>query len=268
MNAIVFDVALTAYILAAVAAVAALPRRAEGLLRAAAVLTRAGWLCHTAALIARWVELGRAPILTLAEVVSVVIWAAVLFYLWAEHQYGVRALGAFVLPVVLALGLALPTGLRALALEPARGGTWVWVHVALALVGLAALVVSFAGALMYLLQERQLKRKRPGAVFYLLPPLETLDRLTLLALLVGFPFLTAGLTLGVVWAGRSWGSVLIADPMALCSVLAWLVYAVTLSGRAIGHWHGRRAAYFTVVGFGVLLLTLGAGAMAQGRHGS
>ena len=63
----------------------------------------------------RGVELGRPPIVTLPEVVSVVIWVAVLLELWAEWQYQVKVLGAFVLPVILMLGLALPTGLRAAA---------------------------------------------------------------------------------------------------------------------------------------------------------
>jgi ABC-type uncharacterized transport system permease subunit len=57
------------------------------------------------------------------------------------------------------------------------------------------------------------------------------------------------------------------DPLALFSVVMWLVYAVTLSGRAIGRWQGRRAAWFAVAGFGTLLLTLGAGVLMQGRHG-
>ena len=264
MNAVVFDVALTAYILAALAAVAALPGRRAGLLSAAAVLTRAGWVCHTVALLLRWIELGRLPLLSLAEMVSVAIWAAVLFQLWAERHYRTPVLVAFVLPVVLVLGLALPSGLRALVFERPRGGGWVWVHVALALIGLAALVLNFAGALMYLLQERQIKRRRPGAFFYLLPPLESLDRLTLLALIVGFPFFTAALILGVVGAPR----LVALDPLALLSIATWAVYAVTLFGRVVGHWHGRRAAYFAIAGFGVLLLTLGAGALAQGRHGS
>jgi ABC-type transport system involved in cytochrome c biogenesis permease subunit len=268
VNAVVFDVALTAYILAALAAVAALPGRRPGLLSAAAVLTRAGWVCHTVALLLRWIELGRLPLLSLPEMVSVAIWAAVLFQLWAERHYRAPVLVAFVLPVVLVLGLALPSGLRALVFERPRGGGWVWVHVVLALIGLAALVLNFAGALMYLLQERQIKRRRPGAFFYLLPPLESLDRLTLLALIVGFPFFTAALILGVVGAPRAWGGLVAFDPLALLSIATWVVYAVTLSGRAVGHWHGRRAAYFAIAGFGVLLLTLGAGALAQGRHGS
>ena len=183
-------------------------------------------------------------------------------------EYRVRALGAFVLPVVVALGLVLPTGLRSLALEPAIRSAWIWVHVALALLGLAALVLNFAAAVMYVLQERQLKTRRPSAVYYRLPPLETLDRLSHRTLTLGFPFLTAGLLLGVLWAGAAWGSVLTWDPLALFSILMWLVYAATLAGRTMGRWHGRRAAYFAIAGFGLLLLTLCASVLLQGRHGA
>ena len=268
MNAVLYDVALTAYIVATVSAFGYLLGRRDSLSRFTALMTQTGWVLHTLALVVRGVEMRRVPILTLPEAVSVVIWVAVLLELWAERQYGVKVLAAFVLPVVLMLGLALPTGLRALVLGPATRSAWIWAHVALALLGLAALVLNFAGAVMYLLQERQLKAKRPGTVYYRLPPLETLDRLTYRTLTLGFPFLTAGLLLGVVWARSAWGSLFTFDPLALFSVLMWLVYATTLSGRAVGKWRGRRAAYFAIAGFCVLLLSLGAGVVLQGRHGS
>ncbi len=268
MNAVVFDVALTAYIIAALAAVGSLFGRREDLARFARLLTAAGWLCHTAALVLRGVELGRAPVRTLAEGVSVVIWVAVLLGLWIEHRYGITTFGAFFLPVILALGLGLPTGLRDLALEPQSQSGWALVHVSLVLVGLAALVLNFGSALMYVLQERQIKSKRTGTIYYGLPALETLDHLTLVTLTVGFPFLTVGLLLGLLQAGRSWANVLAGDPLALSSLLMWLVYAATLSGRTVGRWRGRRAAYFAIAGFCVLLATLGAGALFHGRHGS
>jgi len=267
VNAVLYDVALTAYIIATGFALAHLVSRRERFWQLGALMTQAGWVCHTAALIARGIELGRIPLVTLPEVVSVVIWVVVLLELWAERQYGIKVLGAFVLPVVLVLGLGLPTGLRALVLGPSSRSVWIWIHVALALLGLAALVLNFAGAVMYVLQERQLKAKRPGAIYYRLPPLETLDRLTYRALTLGFPFLTAGLLLGVLWAGAASGRLLTPDPLALFSVVMWVVYAVTLSGRAVGIWRGRRAAYFAIIGFCALLLSLGASAVFHGRHG-
>jgi ABC-type transport system involved in cytochrome c biogenesis permease subunit len=268
VNAVIFDIALTAYIVAALAALASLVWRRDGLLLLARELTVAGWLCHTVAIVLRGVERGRVPVLTLAEVVSVVIWVAVLLDLWVERRSRLTSLSAFVLPVVLALGLGLPTGLRDLALEPRAASPWILVHVALVLVGLAALVLNFGSAIMYLLQERQLKAKRTGVFYYRMPSLEALDRLTLMTLTAAFPFLTVGLALGFVRAGRAWGRDLLTDPLALFSLVMWLVYAATLCGRAIGHWHGRRAAYLSIAGFCVLLATLGAGVLFQGRHGS
>lgn len=267
MNAMLYDVALTAYIVATACSLAYLVGRREGFWRFGALMTQAGWVCHTVALVVRGVELGRPPLVTLPEAVSVLIWAAVLLELWAERQYQIKVLSAFVLPVVLMLGLTLPTGLRALVLGPSTKSAWILVHVILALLGLGALVLNFAGAVMYVLQERQIKAKRPGAFYYRLPSLETLDRLTYRALTLGFPFLTAGLLLGVLWADAASGRPLTLDPLTLFSVVMWVVYAVTLSGRAVGAWRGRRAAYFAIVGFCVLLLSLGASVVFHGRHG-
>ncbi len=58
------------------------------------------------------------------------------------------------------------------------------------------------------------------------------------------------------------------DPLALFSFVAWAIYAATLAGRAAAGWHGRRAAYFAVMGFAALVVTLGAGLFLPGRHGS
>ena len=38
--------------------------------------------------------------------------------------------------------------------------------------------------------------------------------------------------------------------------------------RAVAGWHGRRAAYLSIIGFVTLVVTLGAGPFLPGRHGS
>jgi ABC-type transport system involved in cytochrome c biogenesis permease subunit len=179
----------------------------------------------------------------------------------------VHVLGAFVLPIAVVLSLK-ATSSRPGVLVPALASAWISIHIALAMVGIAAFVFNFAGAIMYLLQERQLKTKRPGAFYYRLPSLQTLDRLTFRTLALGFPFLTTGLVLGALWARAAWGSTFTFDPVAFLSFVAWLIYAGTLAGRAAAGWHGRRAAYSSIVGFVALVLTLGAGLFLPGRHGS
>jgi len=263
----VLNLAVVGYVCATGLALAHLVQRQEALHRFASLATLAGWAGHTIALVVLVVEAGRPPLGSLPESLSVAVWVVVLLVMLVERQSGLDVLGAFVLPVALLLILKASTASPA-ALAPALGSAWVWVHIALALIGIAAFVLNFAGALMYLLQERQLKGRRPGALYHRLPSLETLDHLAYRTLALGFPFLTTGLILGAVWARSSWGSVFAFDPLALLSFVAWAIYAGTLAGRAAAGWHGRRAAYFAIVGFATLVVTLGAGLFLPGRHGS
>jgi cytochrome c-type biogenesis protein CcsB len=211
--------------------------------------------------------IGAPPLGSLPDAISVAVWVIVLLEVLIEQRTGVRVLGAFVLPIVVVLSLKATTS-PPVTLGPALAPAWIWIHIALALVGIAAFVFNFAGAIMYLLQERQLKTKRPGAFYYRLPALQTLDRLTFRTLALGFPFLTTGLVLGLLWARAAWGSPFTFDPLAFFSFVAWVIYAGTLAGRAVAGWHGRRAAYCSIVGFAALVLTLGAGLFLPGRHGS
>ncbi len=254
-----FTLALVAYVAAAGLALAYLIQREEAVYRLTTVATRAGWACQTVGLIARTVESGRPPFWSFPEAVFVAVWAAVLLELWAERKYGIKVLGAFVLPIVVVLSI--PKTVAVPGLGGSALNVWISIHVVLALLGIAAFVLNFAGAIMYLIQERQLKTRRVGTFYYRLPSLETLDRLTFRTLTLGFPFLTVGLMLGAVWAGRF-------DPLILSSALAWVIYAFTLAGRAVAGWRGRRAAYFAIIGFAALVVTLGAGFLMPGPHGS
>ncbi|HMH51525.1 MAG TPA: cytochrome c biogenesis protein CcsA [Candidatus Acidoferrum sp.] len=269
MYASVLNLAVVGYVCATGLALAYLIQREEFVHRLASLATAAAWALHTLGLIALAIQTGRPPIGTVPDSVSTAVWVVVLVQLWIERRYQVKVLGAFVLPIVVVLSLKTIIRSAGLAqIGPTLGSAWIWVHITLATVGIAAFVLNFAGAVMYLLQEHQLRTKRLGAFYYRLPALETLDRLTYRTLALGFPFLTVGLILGALWAGTAWGSLFAFDPLALFSFVAWTIYAATLAGRAAAGWHGRRAAYFAVVGFAALVVTLGAGLFLPGRHGS
>jgi ABC-type uncharacterized transport system permease subunit len=263
LYAVLLNLSLIGYVVATGLALAYLVQREEMIYRLTAAATLGGWAFHTLGLVAETVTSGRPPISNLPDAISVAVWAAVLLEVWAERQYGIKVLGAFVLPVVVLLSLsttiAMPAGLGAMG--STFRNAWITVHVVLALLGIAAFVLNFAGGMMYLLQESQLKARRPGAFYYRLPSLETLDRLTYRTLTLGFPFLTVGLLLGALWAGSF-------HPLMIFSAVAWAIYACTLAGRAVAGWRGRRAAYFAIIGFVALVVTLGVGFLIPGTHGS
>lgn len=133
---------------------------------------------------------------------------------------------------------------------------WLILHLFPVYVGYAGFAVAAALALTYLCQERLLRRKGPSALWRRLPSLATLERMGRAALSLGFPALTVGLVVGVLWTGRNptlLGRAWYADPKVVSGFIVWLFYAAVLHVRLFVHLHGRRAALLTVAGF---LLTL------------
>ncbi len=190
-------------------------------------------------------------------------WAVVLVYLIAEAFTRIRALGSFLVPiglVALLLGLALP--LEASRLLPPLTSFWLFLHVALAFMGNAALTLTFCGGIMYLIQDRHLKAKQPGGFASHLPSLEALDRLNFWALSFGFPLLTQGLVTGAIWARYARGSFWIWERTTWPLIAIWGLYTLLLIGRWHLGWRGRRAAFAVVASFcavciGYLMHTLG-----------
>ena len=115
---------------------------------------------------------------------------------------------------------------------------------------LAGLLSGLLASLLYLLllwRREALERLLPGA--------ETLDRLTYKTIHVAFPLLTLMIAAGAYWANRTWGSYWSWDPKETWALITWLVYAGYLHMRMARGWRGRRAAYFAILGFAIVLFT-------------
>jgi cytochrome c-type biogenesis protein CcsB len=115
---------------------------------------------------------------------------------------------------------------------------------------LSGLVGSIFVSLLYLMllwRRADLER--------LLPSAETLDRITYRTICIAFPLLTLMIAAGAYWANRTWGSYWNWDPKETWAAITWLVYAGYLHMRVTRGWRGRRAAYFAILGFGVVMFT-------------
>src|SRR5580704_12996057 len=101
----------------------------------------------------------------------------------------------------------------------------------------------------------------------LLPSEETLDRVTYKAICIAFPLLTGMIATGAYWANRTWGSYWSWDPKETWAAITWLVYAGYLHMRITRGWRGRRAAYFAILGFAVVMFTFfGVTYLLPGMH--
>ena len=226
-----------------------------GLNRLGLVVAAVALVFQTAALIARGVSAGHFPFVGAYESLILVSWAIALVWHVLESFTKIKAVGLYVMPVVLVLlTLALVEYQAPRALVPALKSDVVILHVAVMLVAIGCLYVSGGAALIYLVEEALLRRRRPGGVLGRLPSLATLDRLIYHATLLGLPFLTMGMAAGVIRAEtfsvpRWW-----IDPMVLLSAAAWAVYVVLLAGRVRGGWDGRRISWLAVTGLVLLLV--------------
>ncbi len=267
MDVTFFYGALFLYVVGTLAYLLLLSVKGGPLARLATAATVGGFMLHTVALLLRLVAAGRPPLSNTYEALSFFAWVTVLVYLGLEFRFQRKVMGAFVLPIVLLATAAAASLPKGPGLPSALAGTGIWLHVTFVLLGNAALALTCGVGLMYLLQERQLKSKSLGAIYYRLPSLEFLDLLGHRSLLIGFPLLTAGLIAGAIQAHHAWGRFLTWDPTQVLSLLAWVVYAGILQARLTAGWRGRKAAILSILGFCAVLLTfLGVSVMVGRLH--
>jgi cytochrome c-type biogenesis protein CcsB len=227
-----------------------------------------GVILHAAGFALRYAVAGYTPITDLFESLSFFALAIAATFLVVEIRYNLRILGSFVAPLAFTFSVFaafLPGEVAGLA--PALNSHWLPIHVLLLFIGDAVFAVAFGAGIMYLLQEKQVKRKRMGAIFRRLPSLDVLDEINYRCLTVGFPLLTMGIITGSIWAEYAWGSYWSWDPKETWSLITWLLYAALLHGRLTVGWRGRKAAILAIVGFGAVLFTfLGVNLLLPGLH--
>ncbi len=393
----------------------------ESYVKFASLTTWLGLAACTAAVAHRWYEAGHAPFASIYEMLLSFVWTLAALTLIAEKKYGVKVIGTVTMPVAI-VGVVLMQLLRTEGhpLVPALQSTWLHVHVTLAMLAYAACALSFALAMMFLIQDKMktetflavtsastlaiyagivftrfekwgglnviawdperkvevliakgmrlfvtipelgwlmvlalvvvaspllffalsrwkkdeaylaianravfvsillqvmslimfLVRARNGqygsldaeglyytnlsaspfilsglvggifiSLLYLLllwrrtdlerlmPSADVLDRLTYKTIGIAFPLLTLMIAAGAYWANQTWGSYWNWDPKETWAAITWLVYAGYLHMRVTRGWRGRRAAYFAVLGFGVVMFTFfGVTYLLQGLH--
>ena len=261
--------ALAGYSVAAIHAVLAFVNKRRAAERIAFYSVIFGFAAHTGAIIFDWARDGHYPLFQLPETISFTGWTLVVAYWLVTYRYPVRALGAFLLPVVSLLVFAsqVVTGSDRLAASRVTDGGAAWlfpVHTTLLFFAYASFFVAFSASVMYLWQERELRQKRFGAVFHRLPSLTTVDDVGATAASVGFTLLTVGILTGVIWSRARSGRMFHNDPIEFFALLTWVLYLTLLHYRV--QWRGRKAAWLGVAGFTLVLCTFVGAVMLGGFH--
>ncbi|PYT38272.1 MAG: hypothetical protein DMF52_00025 [Acidobacteria bacterium] len=220
-------------------------------------LALAGWAAHTGALAALGTELRRCPLATAPEVLSALAWSAVLVYLAAYWRYRLDVLHVVMMPLVLVVMFVsdlLPEDVVPVSssLQPSL----LRFHITVIIFAVAALSISFASSVAYILLDRALKSKRPSRPGLRLPSLESCDSVGQISLLWAFPLMTLGIVTGAIVSAGINHTFWAWQPKETLAVVAWILLAVIMAARLGWGWRGRNAALLTIAAFSAVLLRM------------
>lgn len=257
------------YLLSTVGYAAYLMLQQEVWQKAGYWLIFAGFLCHTAVILFGVYKTGLFPGWNLFQSLLLAGWAFSGMFLFVRYRYSLKVLGIYAAPfaaAVMIMAVRIPEEMVS-DLQFFRS-FWVFFHVLIMFLGNGALAIACGVGILYLLQERAIKRKTHGFFFKRLPSLDLLDSVGYHCIVSGFAMLTIGLVVGFFYAKAAWGQFWSWDPKEVWAGIVWLFYAALLHERLTVGWRGRKAAILSIIGFAVILFTfLGVNLILEGHHG-
>jgi ABC-type transport system involved in cytochrome c biogenesis permease subunit len=269
MSPVFLYAAIALFGLTSVAAAIAFLRGLSSLDRPILGLTAAGGLCMAAEISRQATGYGWLPFYSLYGFNLLYCLTVTLVFLYMALLHPTRRLSAVLLPyLVLMLLLSACRQGPPAAIHCGAARIWLNLHVITSIIGYAFFTVAAILSLAYVIQDRNLNKKRLGPVFQGLPALETLDHLMYEHISVAFLVFTVSVLLGVMLTHQEgWGTKWLTDPKTVASGVSWLTYAILFHLRMSANHHGRRIALVTIAGFVFVLFTyLGIHVVAHSMH--
>lgn len=254
-------VAIGLFLMAAACALVALLRKHTSGIGNLAVwcLLSGGSVCLLTALLLAVLGAGEAPSLNRFDCTAFYVFTLSLAGLCLLVRHRTQGVMAFLLPYASMLLLfSFPAVDAAGGFPPLNFPLFLMMtHLAVAYVGYALLSLASILAIVYLVQDRNLKHRRFGIIFERLPALETLDHLMSRLVGVAFLLITVSLVLGFYMVHQSGGGAeWITDPKVMATMLTWALCALLVHLRASAGRHGTRLALLTAAGLFLVLLSM------------
>jgi len=194
---------------------------------------------------------GRCPLGNKFEVFIFIGWCIVMLYFAVGVTYRLSLLGVFTAPLVAMLQTSALLMPAEVIVRPYRKmNVWEHLHAPLAMIAYAAFAFACITGIMFLVQDRLLKRHRIHALFHQLPPINELSKAILRLVLLG----------EVIFACVMFISLRIHAPITSSKMLiSWVVlalYAVILLLMWRRTLTTRQTAWLAVAGFLVPVISL------------
>ncbi|QEY24166.1 cytochrome C assembly family protein [Neisseria animalis] len=184
---------------------------------------------------------------------SLIVWLMLMMYCLGSFFYNLRGLQLLLYPCAalsLLLGLLFPG--RFIGYQVDDLPFMLHVGSSLLAYGLFGIVTLFA--VLILLLNRNLHRRRLSPVVRFLPPLLSLEKMMFRGMAAGFVLLTYSVVSGTFFSESVFGKPLALTHKTVFGIASWLIYGGLLLKHSMMSWRGKKAAVWTIIGFISLIL--------------
>jgi cytochrome c-type biogenesis protein CcsB len=282
LDELLIAVALSAYILGALALLGYFFARTPWLRDVGIPLAILGCAAQFAQLLTRWEMTHVWPLLNLYGSLSLFTAMSVAIYIGFAFRYRLWFAGGFVLvlaAIFLAYGVTWYEG--TMPPVPSLQSYWAKIHVPIVVSSYAAFLVAFVFSCIYLIKyyaDQSLQaRGVPAAAAQAgnpfarwlsgLPSLAQLDVVVYRAVAIGLPLISIGIITGAMWAKEAWGAYWQWDPKETAALFSWIIYLAYMHLHTRHSWRGLRTNWVSVVGFlSIIFCYLGVNIWISGLH--
>jgi ABC-type uncharacterized transport system permease subunit len=195
------------------------------------------------------------PLSTVHDALSFLSFSILFVYMIIELRLKNRGSGIFILFFAFILELISTFNLNweAETNELLTSPTFA-IHASLTIMGYTAMSLSTLYAIMYIIQNHNLKRRNLGKLFTQLPALSYLEKMSIQSAFMGIVLLGIGLLLGHIQAAAIMGEFWPNDIKVIATDIVWVLY---LSGYIIAQllrFRGKKMAYLSITGYFILVV--------------
>ena len=243
------------------------PATIQGANIAVAILFTASLSVHLFHFFTRWIINGHAPLQSKHEVftctgLSMMLFGLVLFLIlrmWrARGAVSLLGYGVFVLITggggILWTALGMIEDYKINNLVPALQSGWHPPHVSAYMLGYGSLGIAALLGVVYVLGSAGMWVFGANSWWRHLASKEV-DRWTYRIAGLGFPFMTAALCMGAIWADASWGEYWFWDAKETWALISWAFFLIYFHLRYVKGWAGLKAQLLVVGGGFMIWIT-------------
>lgn len=205
---------------------------------------------HFLYLLLRTIQFDHPPITNVFEIFTVLAFSVSFAYFILELVTDIRGTGPFIIIISIAFQIISTLFIEDLTeVREILRSNLLGTHVISALIGYSGITISAVYGILYLILYNEIKLNKFGLIFNRLPSLEILERMSFIAAIIGFVFLSITIIIGIIWLPQAFAQFSYLDPKLIGTFAVWILYGIGLINKFLGKWRGKKLIILSIIGF-------------------